>query len=104
MSSVEDDLVGVLGLTQDATQDEIRAAYLKLVRLHPPDQEPDKFRKIHHAYELLCDPLKQATAMISRCTVKPNLLEVITEAEKTPTRIPSLALLSLGNLESPKQS
>ena len=45
MSSVEDDLVGVLGLTQDATQDEIRAAYLKLVRLHPPDQEPDKFRK-----------------------------------------------------------
>jgi curved DNA-binding protein CbpA len=46
----------VLGVSADATLEQVRAAYLEKVRQHPPDRDPDQFEKIRDAYDLLRDP------------------------------------------------
>jgi curved DNA-binding protein CbpA len=46
----------VLGLTKDATEPEIRARYLELVRTFPPEKAPERFAAIHAAYAALRDP------------------------------------------------
>ena len=45
----------VLGVDGDADDAEIRRCYLALVRDHPPDREPERFREIRAAYEALGD-------------------------------------------------
>lgn len=59
------DLYEVLGVERDASQDQIKRAYRKLVReLHPdvnPDpQVQDRFKEITAAYEVLSDTTKRA--------------------------------------------
>ena len=51
----------VLGLTPDASTDDIKKAYRKLAREHHPDKrgDPEKFRKVQEAYEVLSDPQKR---------------------------------------------
>ncbi|WP_299785077.1 DnaJ C-terminal domain-containing protein [uncultured Marivita sp.] len=55
-----------LGLTKDATADEIKKAYRKLVRTSHPDLHPDdagaeaRFKAISAAYEILKDPETRA--------------------------------------------
>jgi len=87
----------VLELQPIASPEEIRKAYLALVRQHPPDRDPEKFRDIHAAYQLLSDPLAQATALLTPSRDKPDLLAVIAEAEKVRPRLATLNLLALGN-------
>jgi len=45
----------VLGVSADATDEEIRAAYLLKVREYPPDRAPDQFERVRDAYEMLRD-------------------------------------------------
>jgi len=55
----------VLGVARDATQEQIRKAYLKLARKHHPDVNPGdptaeaKFKEISAANEILSDPDKR---------------------------------------------
>ena len=53
------DPFAVLGISPDATDDEIRAAYLLKVREHPPDRSPERFEGIRDAYEALRDPRRR---------------------------------------------
>lgn len=46
----------VLGVNHDATEEEIRAAYVRKVREHPPDRSPEEFERIRDAYNSLRDP------------------------------------------------
>ena len=61
-----DDPYKVLGVSRDATPDQIKTAYRKLARglhpdLHPNDkQAEDKFKKVGAAYDLLGDAKKKA--------------------------------------------
>ena len=54
-----------LGVSKDATQDEIKKAYRKLVRQHHPDKNPGdaaaeaKFKEVQAAYDVLSDPEKR---------------------------------------------
>ena len=89
----------ILELKPDATAEEVRKAYLSLVRQYPPDRDPDKFRDIHAAYQMLNDPMVQATALLTRNRDKPDLLAVIAAAEKVRPRLSTLNLLALGNQE-----
>lgn len=54
-------LYNVLEINQNATQDEIKASYRKLVKLHHPDKggQADKFKEINAANEVLSDPEKR---------------------------------------------
>lgn len=43
----------VLGIDRDAPQGDIRKAYFRLVREHPPETDPEGFKRIREAYERL---------------------------------------------------
>src|SRR6202020_3454667 len=59
------DYYEALGVSRDASQDEIRQAYRRLAPRYHPDvnKEPgaeDRFKEISEAYEVLRDPEKRA--------------------------------------------
>lgn len=49
-----------LGLPRTATAAEIKQAYFTLVRTHPPERDPEMFKRIRSAYERLRDPERRA--------------------------------------------
>lgn len=55
-------LYGTLGVEKDATQSEIKKAYMLLAKKEHPDKggDPEKFKEISKAYEILSDPEKRA--------------------------------------------
>ena len=53
-----------LGVSAEATDEEIRAAYLRKVKEYPPDRAPAEFERVRDAYEALRDPRKRAQAMM----------------------------------------
>jgi len=63
--AAKEDLYQVLGVTRNATQDEIKSAYRKLAMKHHPDRNPgnkdaeEQFKKINAAYEVLSDDHKR---------------------------------------------
>jgi len=50
------DPYAILGVEPQATLDEIKTAYFALVRAHPPEHDPEGFKRIRAAYEQLRDP------------------------------------------------
>lgn len=60
---VDTDLYKLLGVSREATEDEIKRAYRRLARRHHPDANPgeesqdgERFREVTRAYEVLRDP------------------------------------------------
>ncbi len=49
----------VLGIAPDATDEQIRAAYLLRVREYPPDRAPEQFEAIRDAYEAVRNPRRR---------------------------------------------
>ena len=49
----------VLGINQDAGEEEIRTAYVRKVKEHPPDRSPEEFERIRDAYDSLRDPRRR---------------------------------------------
>ena len=55
-----EDPYAVLGIPRDADQETIKRAYFQLVRAHPPEQDPEQFKRIRAAYERLRTPDRRA--------------------------------------------
>ena len=49
----------MLGISADAAEEQIRAAYIRKVKEHPPDRSPEEFERIRDAYASLRDPRRR---------------------------------------------
>ena len=56
---MNEDAYKVLGVSRDASQEEIKRAYFRMVRQHTPDSDPEMFQEIRRAYESLKDMEEQ---------------------------------------------
>lgn len=50
----------VLGVSQTASEEDIRAAYVLKLKEFPPDRSPEQFERIRDAYEMLRDARQRA--------------------------------------------
>jgi len=59
---MEEDYYEILGVSEDASQEEIKKAYRKLAHEHHPDKggDEEKFKKINKAYQVLSDEEKRS--------------------------------------------
>lgn len=55
-----------LDVEEDADARTLRRAYRKAARNHPPDRDPEGFRAVRDAYELLSDPIGEVEQMLHR--------------------------------------
>ncbi len=53
-----------LGITAEATADEVRRAYLRLLKQHKPEVDPEGFRRLREAYELAKEALENPALRI----------------------------------------
>ena len=67
----------VLGIGEEATDEEIRAAYLQKIKAHPPERDPDAFEQIRDAFEELRDPLRRTNLMIESCDPTMPLVDLL---------------------------
>ena len=55
----------VLGVSRNASDEEIREAYLTLVKKHTPEKDPERFRLINGAYEAVKDKRRRISERLS---------------------------------------
>jgi hypothetical protein len=57
-----------LGVEKDASESEIKKAYKKLAIKHHPDKggDPETFKELSHAYEILMDPEKRQVCALNQ--------------------------------------
>jgi curved DNA-binding protein CbpA len=55
----------LLGCDHWPSSEELRRAYRAAVRANPPDRDPDAFRRVRDAYELLREPLDRSLALLT---------------------------------------
>ena len=66
------DPYAVLGLATGATPEQIKTAYFARVREHPPERDPEGFKRIRAAYEQLRDPARRRDAELLRVQAWPE--------------------------------
>ena len=57
------DPYAVLGVDREASEVDLRQAYLEGVRGYPPERDPEGFKRVRQAYERLVTPDARASAL-----------------------------------------
>ncbi len=69
----------LLEVGPEANDREVHEAYIKQVRSHPPDRDPDAFERLRDAYALLSNPKQRAARVLAGPdprTRLPDLLDI----------------------------
>lgn len=56
---ITEDPSQILGVAPGASEEEIRAAYVRGIKKYPPDRAPAEFERVRDAYEILRDPRRR---------------------------------------------
>ena len=83
----------VIGVPLNATDQEIRKKYLRLVKEHSPERNPEMFQKITNAYESIKDARTRATTELffALKNVEPKqTIETLASSVKITRRTPGL--------------
>ncbi|MBI3974063.1 MAG: J domain-containing protein [Chloroflexi bacterium] len=83
------DPYAVLGVSREASSTEVRLAYLQKVREHSPERDPEGFKRIRAAYELLRSPRKRAELQLLEFDQAAAGLDEEALREVTPPSIPA---------------
>jgi curved DNA-binding protein CbpA len=86
-----------LGLSRQASDEEIRGRYLELVREFPPDRAPERFAAVRAAYEQLRDPavrLRSLLFAVGKDESIPAMMADVRQRLRT-ARLPTKTLLNL---------
>ena len=67
----------LLGVAPQASDEEIRAAYLRKLREYPPDRNPDEFELVRDAYEQLRDRRRRVEHTLFSCDPEAPLESLI---------------------------
>ncbi len=70
-----------LGIGVEAGDEEIRAAYLRKVKEHPPERSPQEFERVRDAYELLRDPRRRTRSLLLAAHPDQPLLSLLANME-----------------------
>ena len=71
----------IIGVTPDATPEEIRAAYLNKIKEYPPETFPAEFERIRDAYAMLSDARYRSRLMLQ--SINPEApLETLLDHQK----------------------
>ena len=66
------DPYAVLGVDSQAGLEEIKTAYFTRVRAHPPERDPEGFKRVRAAYEQLRDPDRRLETDLLRLQAWPE--------------------------------
>ncbi len=103
-SASQTDPLRTLGLSIKATQEEIRARYLELIKQFPPERDPQRFQEIQIAYQSAKDPLVLARTLLKAPSdTPPNWADVIEREKSNPPALSVELLLSLGNRQEQRE-
>lgn len=81
-ANLDFDPYALLELMPNASEAEIKQAYFRMVRLHPPERDPQTFKQIRAAYDALKDPQNRLTVDMLRIETWPQE----SAADKKPAR------------------
>jgi len=76
----------LLGVAPEATDAELRAAYVEQVRQHPPDRDPEYFERVRDAYSRLRDPRVRARRVLASPRPDGPITAVLDGVEQPPRR------------------
>ncbi|MBN2496271.1 MAG: J domain-containing protein [Deltaproteobacteria bacterium] len=77
MSEKSENPYRVLGVSADAGDGEVRAAYLELVKANPPERAPEEFERIRDAYSALHGARQRALWAIRSANPKAALIDLL---------------------------
>jgi curved DNA-binding protein CbpA len=90
----------ILDVSTDASDDDIKKAYLKKVKIYSPEQAPDEFQKIRSAFELINSEDKRIKYQLFNNDI-PNIgafLEASMSSDKLQTNVALLTQILLESL------
>jgi curved DNA-binding protein CbpA len=96
-TTTDRDPFATLGIENTASEEEIRQRYLELVKQHPPEHDPVRFREIHDAYEAAKNPLLMAERLLQPSSKMPEWDDIINQQKKRPPALGASLLIALGN-------
>ena len=74
---LDDSPQNILGITQDAKAEEIRAAYLSRIKEYPPEKFPAEFERVRDAYTILSDPHYRTRMMLQAADPEASLVSLL---------------------------